>query len=505
MLFTAADKRFAKLVSQIAFGNPFLTQRVELERKALGNQFDPSTRPFWSWTLDDEADRPNVIALTRQVVELTTKLRDALVRGEDATEEELKLYDDLALYVLYYEHFVEMKHGEIPMACGVSEWEKFSNSFHHWMCSGEQKPPSHDQIEHVYAYLHQLKRAFFNIFHCVIGRSWPIAKLRARIWESIFTHNMRRFRDVLYNSMNEVTTLVVGPSGTGKELVARAVGLSQYVPFDSKKGEFAKTGHERFYALNLSAFSPTLIESELFGHEKGAFTGATGSRKGWLESAGRYGTVFLDEIGELDVAIQVKLLRVLQNRQFQRIGEDKTRQFEGKFIAATNRNLMAEISKGTFREDFYYRLCSDVIVTPSLVEQLADSSDEFEFLADYVCHRVAPDDRGELMGDVMEWFKRSGLKTYDWPGNMRELEQCVRNVMIHNEYVPAGSYPKARDESFRAMVDDVALTAEQLLAHYCAMAYQKYGSYEKAAAALKMDRRTVRAKSAQVESGAPGK
>ena len=134
--------------------------------------------------------------------------------------------------------------------------------------------------------------------------------------------------------MNEVTTLVVGNTGTGKELVARAVGLSQYVPFDKNKRQFTDAESERFFPLNLSAFSPTLIESELFGHEKGSFTGAIASRAGWLESAGRYGTVFLDEIGELDVSIQVKLLRVLQQRQFQRIGDSKTLEFKGKFVSA---------------------------------------------------------------------------------------------------------------------------------------------------------------------------
>lgn len=501
VLFTKPEKRLAECVSKIAFANPFLPQRVELEKLALGKHFDPSTRPFWSWTLDDEVDRPNVVRLTALVNELTSKLRASLIGGTIASEEELELYDDLALYVLYYEHFVDRDDASRGASSDRHGFEKFAGSFEHWMNCGQQKSPSYSQVGHVYAYLHQLKRAFFNIFHCVIGRSWPIAKLRARIWQSIFTHDMRRSRDCLYKSMNEVTTLVVGATGTGKELVARAVGLSQYVPFDIGKMQFADTGQERFFALNLSAFSPTLIESELFGHEKGAFTGAASKRKGWLESAGRYGTVFLDEIGELDVEIQVKLLRVLQNRQFQRTGEDKTRRFEGKFIAATNRNLMEEINTGNFREDFYYRLCSDVILTPSLVEQLNDCPGEFEFLVDYVCHRVAPDDRDGLKRDVIDWFHRSSLKHHDWPGNMRELEQCVRNVMIHNDYTPACGFSGNPLNRFYECINDVSLTAEQLLAHYCSMAYKKYGSYEKAAGVLQIDRRTVRAKSAQVENG----
>jgi len=435
------------------------------------------------------------------ITELTTKIRGKIAEAAEISEEEFQLYDDLALYVLYYTVIVESQSGPNPADIDVADWDKFREAFEYWLNVDGKKSPSYNQAAHVFAYLHQLRRAFYNIFHCVIGRSWPIAKLRARIFQSIFTHDLRRFRNTLFNSMSEVTTLVVGPTGTGKELVAKAVGTSQYVAYDEKKKAFKqKEESEQFVALNLSAFTPTLIESELFGHEKGSFTGANSRRIGWLESAGRFGTIFLDEIGELDLAIQVKLLRVLQNRQFQRIGENKTRQFEGKFITATNRNLIDGIEEGIFREDLYYRLCSDVIATPSLMEQISDRSDEFEFLVDFISHRVAPDDREGLKQDVMQWFESSDMKSYDWPGNMRELEQCVRNVMIHNNYTPAISSTDQPKVSFAAQLSDCSLTAEQLLAEYCAMAYVKYGSYEKAASALKIDRRTVRAKSSQANA-----
>ena len=134
------------------------------------------------------------------------------------------------------------------------------------------------------------------------------------------------------------------------------------------------------------------------------------------------------------------------------------------------------------------------------MEQISDRSDEFEFLVDFISHRVAPDDREGLKQDVMQWFESSDMKSYDWPGNMRELEQCVRNVMIHNNYTPGISSSDQPKVSFAAQLSDCSLTAEQLLAEYCAMAYAKYGSYEKAANALKIDRRTVRAKSSQANA-----
>src|SRR5262249_20140703 len=162
----------------------------------------------------------------------------------------------------------------------------------------------------------QVRRAFHFIYRNILGESAPAVRLRAAVWESIFTRDIRRYRRSLFRRMGDVATLIVGPSGTGKELVARAIGLARYIPFDPDREAFVEDYAGAFYSLNPSALSPTLIESELFGHRRGAFTGAVEDRIGWLEACRPLGTVFLDEIGELDPAIQVKLLRVLQTREF---------------------------------------------------------------------------------------------------------------------------------------------------------------------------------------------
>jgi hypothetical protein len=194
------------------------------------------------------------------------------------------------------------------------------DEFHHlFRLPGTRLPSIHDAA-HVFACLFQIRRAVWHIFDNIVGESMPIARLRAAVWQSIFTHDMRRYRRSLYNRMSDVTTLITGPSGTGKELVARAIGLSQYIAFDVQRQCFCGDMSNMFLTLNLSALSPTLIESELFGHRKGAFTGAVADRADWLEISPRNGTVFLHEIGELDAAIQVKLLCVVQSRVFQRLG-----------------------------------------------------------------------------------------------------------------------------------------------------------------------------------------
>ena len=164
--------------------------------------------------------------------------------------------------------------------------------------------------------------------------------------------------------------------------------MSRYIPFNARTERFEVDSSSSLYCVNLSALSPTLIESELFGHKKGAFTGAITDRRGWLEIAGPEGTVFLDEIGDLDLAIQVKLLRVLQSGSFSRVGETKQLKFAGKFVAATNRDLSQEMASHRFREDLYYRLCADMIHTPTLREQVADRPADLQDLTEFIARRL---------------------------------------------------------------------------------------------------------------------
>ncbi len=191
------------------------------------------------------------------------------------------------------------------------------------------------------------------------------------------------------------------------------------------------------HALSLAALPSTLIESELFGHKKGAFTGAAEHRAGWIEICPPLGTVFLDEIAETEAAIQVKLLRVLQSRTFQRVGDTQDRTFQGKIVAATNRDLAAEMQAGRFRPDLYYRLCSDVIETPSLAAQFRDAPEELGQLLRFLARRIAGEEEAETVARETEgWITAHLGADYPWPGNVRELEQCLRNVMIRGRYRP---------------------------------------------------------------------
>jgi DNA-binding NtrC family response regulator len=442
------------------------------------------------WDSPDEPERsPNVRKLRERTDAVARQVTGRLAKGVRPTSEEAGLYEDLVLFLLFARYEDEFYALIRSAASPVAFYRTFARDLQQLLPHGPHEGP------HLFAGFFQIRRAFHYIFRNILGASAAIVRLRATVWQSIFTHDMRRYRRSLYQHMGDIATLVSGPSGTGKELVARAIGLARYIPFDPDRQAFAEDFAGSFYPLNLSALSPTLIESELFGHRRGAFTGALQDRAGWFEVCPPLGTVFLDEIGEVDTAIQVKLLRVLQSRAFQRLGDTKDRQFRGKIIAATNRDLAVEIQTGRFRQDFYYRLCSDLIFTPSLTEQLRDRPGERRTLVLSIARRVAGDAEAEPVADETErWIEAHLGAAYPWPGNVRELEQCVRNVMIRGTYAPArAAAPDARARLLES-VGSGALSAEDLLRRYCTLVYAQTGSYQETGRRLGLDRRTVREK-----------
>lgn len=498
--FSTSELGFARLVAELNYTNPFTAERLELEQQALGKDFEAEPHPYWAMAHGaGDSARGNVKKLTARTERLMESVRRKIVAGQSPRAGEEVLYDDLVLYLLFYQFFEHWRklHGGGDSREAGPHWESYSQQFDHWLLLPGTQLPSCNEKAHLFALFYQVYRAFFNIFDCVAGHSRAAAQLRAQIWQSIFTHDLRRYRRSLYRCLHEVTTLVIGPSGSGKELVAQAIGRSRYIPFSVKERRFQASAFDSYIALNVSAFSANLIESELFGYVKGAFTGAEVSRAGWLETCSECGTILLDEIGELPPMTQVKLLRVLQNRQYQRMGESKLRDFHGKIVAATNRDLKQEIQKGTFREDLYYRLCADVVTTPPLAEHLRDDPATLSELVRFIARRIAPGEDEPLTQQILQWIHRHLPLDYHWPGNIRELEQCARNIMIRNHYQPA--LPVVPQDAGNAtqlarQIEQLELTADELLTRYAQIAYAQTGSYQQAAQRLGLDRRTLRAR-----------
>lgn len=483
----------AEAIRDIGYCNPFLGERIEAERRALGPKF--RERPgFISRRAELEQGHPNIpMIMTRAQAILESLPRERFDGTLSPDAPVLATLSDVALVMIYHRMMFEMD--ELIGGAGGQGglFDRFTAAYESYL------PNLHSRAElgHLFALLFQLRRAFHHIFFYIVGESMPAARLRAAVWQSIFTHDVRRYRRALYDRMGDISCLVTGPSGTGKELVARAVALSRYVPFNAASGKFSADLGTLFLPINLTALTPTLIESELFGHKRGAFTGAAADRAGWLETCPAAGTVFLDELGELDPALQVKLLRVLQTRRFQRIGESRDREFKGKVIAATNRDLAGEMRRRRFREDLYFRLCSDLIVTPSLREQIDDAPKELGALVLYLARQMAGDDEAPgLAREVMEWIETKMPADYPWPGNIRELEQCVRNVLVRNAYQTPYT-TQAPDDPREALAEAVRtgrLNADELMSQYASMIYAETGSYKETARRLGVDQRTAKSR-----------
>lgn len=233
-------------------------------------------------------------------------------------------------------------------------------------------------------------------------------------FRNIIGHSPRMqeiFATVARVAPTRATVLLCGESGVGKDLIARAI-------------HYHSPRRDRpFVKINCTAIPENLLESELFGYEKGAFTGAAGTKPGKFEQADT-GTVFLDEIGDVPPSIQVKLLRVLQEREFERLGSNKTRQIDVRVIAATNADLRAALEQGRFREDLYYRLN----VVPINIPPLRERKEDIPYLAAHFAEKLGREVRGEACRLKPEAVEK--LLSYSWPGNVRELENVIERSIV---------------------------------------------------------------------------
>ena len=242
------------------------------------------------------------------------------------------------------------------------------------------------------------------------------------------------------------SVLVTGESGTGKELIARAIHNT------------GSRSSRPFVAVSCGAIPETLIESELFGHEKGAFTGTVGSREGYLEQAGD-GTLFLDEIGELSLFTQVKLLRVLQQREFCRLGSSKLIPLRARIVFATHRDLSEMVAEGKFRQDLYYRINVMKIDAPSL----QDHAEDIPQIANHFVRQYAQTYQKSL--SEIESGAMQMLQSYSWPGNVRELENVIQRAII----MARGTTIRAQDLPVQLQGEDVVDIGD----------YQPSGSFER--------------------------
>ena len=348
-----------------------------------------------------------------------------------------------------------------------------------------------EEAIHYVSIFYQLRRAFYFINSRLVGCSVSMQKLRISLWHNVFTHNIFFYEKYLISNMEDFSTLILGETGSGKGAVASSIGCCGYIGYDEKKKSFGFNFMNQFISVNLSQYSEGLLESELFGHKKGAFTGAISDHEGVFARCSREGAIFLDEIGEVNVSTQIKLLKVLQERSFTKVGDYQDQRFSGRVIAATNQDIEKLLEAGKFREDFYYRLCSDVIKVPSLNQRIKEDPEELRVMLENVIGRITKEKNADLLENCLKKIKAELGLDYAWPGNVRELEQCARSIFINDKcHRPLSKFSTKKAWSDQMLKGE--LSSQELLSHYCSLLYEKEKSYEKVAKITALDRRTVK-------------
>lgn len=497
----AEERQFFALVAQAAFSNPFSDRRLELDRQMA------ETSP----SLGDELAVERAIARVRdRVGELERVGRADLRRfaGEDRAHlHNALLFDVFHQFIGDFDRLIERQIAEGDTPCPTP----FARSALELLV---RRGYSDEEARRYFGFFFQMRRAFFFITRDLPGPSAGMRALRRRLWNNVFTHDIRWYERFLWNRMEDFSTLLLGETGTGKGAAAAAIGRSGFIPYDEKRERFAESFTRNFIAINLSQYPEALIESELFGHKKGAFTGAIDHHQGIFSRCSPHGAIFLDEIGDVSIPVQIKLLQILQERTFSPVGSHEKLRFHGRVIAATNRPLDALRQRGEFREDFFYRLCSDLITLPPLRQRLQEEPREIEILLGHVVRRIVGEHSAELAADLRGILARHPGPHYPWPGNVRELEQAVRRILLTRRYAGEQTAPDLTARLHRG-IDEGLLDAQELLAGYCALRYEACGTYEEVARQVGLDRRTVKKyiqtaeakfseREAEEEGGVPG-
>lgn len=478
---TNEEWKFLEMVAAAAFANPFGETRDDLDL-VIGGAAPGSSA--------DDILRAVVTRIGEHLEVMRQKGTADLRRHEGSRREVLR---SVYLFHLFHRHMgdfdrliqTQLKSGDTPGRVPFAR-----------EVLGEMAGSGFTEEETVrfFAVFYQLRRAYYFIRNGLVGSSPSMKALRKHLWDCVFTHDIRWFESRLWNRMEDFSVLLLGETGTGKGAAAAAIGRSGFIPFDAARNCFNESFTRNFVAINLSQYSEGVLESELFGHRKGAFTGAVDHHDGLFSRCAPHGVIFLDEIGDISVPVQIKLLQVLQERIFFPVGSHEAKRFSGRIIAATNRPLDELLTAGKFRDDLYYRLCSDVITLPPLRQRLREEPAEMDLLLDSILSRLAGATSDREKQIVKKILKRDVGPDYPWPGNVRELEQAGKRIILTGHYHGMKRENRKRDDAGRLALGmkEGQFNAESLLAGYCALLYRRFGTYEEVSRRTRLDRRTVK-------------
>lgn len=482
---SAEDRAFFSKVSTSMFANPFSHRREAQDGEIVGLGHDPARRP----------------EIMKRLCAMIAKRLDGLGPRADLTK--LTGRDaEIALHALLFwamhdrwEDFtaLDVRSRRSPEA----EAAPFVNDLIRELMS---YGIAHVQALRYVGVFYQIHRAYVAIGQGLKGQAEGMRRIRERLWMNVFTYDLELYFKTLWDRLDQFSVFLIGASGSGKGNAAKALGQSGWIDYDEERGAFALNPQALIVQINLSQYSSTLIESELFGHTKGSFTGAVTDHDGVFTRCKPHGALFLDEIGEVADHIQVKLLNVLQERLYTPVGTHQAMRFEGRVIAATNRT-MEQLQEGGLRRDFFYRLCSDVLEMPSLRERFNQQPQDMALMvADILVKMLGAASSDAFSARVTDILTRDVPPDYAWPGNVRELEQAVRQAVMTGGHTqrwegaqPAQAAPLG--DAFDLMAQRMragTMSLEDVSAAYCQALYAQQGSYQAVARQVGADRRTVK-------------
>ena len=411
-----------KLVSPLYAICPFAPAWATLVKLALGDGYVIEAGPTGA----------TVVVFPRNLALLWGLLEEGLAgvarrlqRGVVGTAEELELYRGAALVGLWAEFAPDLQRMIDEDLVEASFWDRFLDRYRFLFGSLSLPVP---KPGHLLAFYYQAWRAWYFCAKYVLGWSPSAVRARRDIWHANMAVDICVYATHLYRQMDDVPVLITGPTGSGKELAARCIAWARYIPFDPETRRFARRYHEDFHVRNLCAVPAELVESELFGHVKGSFTGATADKKGLFGLSRIHGTLFFDEIGELSLLLQAKLLRPFQGREYMPVGGHDQRILLGRLIFATNRDLEAECAAGTFRLDLFERMNGIRIQMPSLRTMLKEMPRELHrYVRAFVGEKLDDPVQVEALAERVVATIRPELP---WDGNLRELKRYTERVLL---------------------------------------------------------------------------
>ncbi len=471
-----SERAFLARVSDSIFANPFCGARHQSDCRLTGLSEQEQPKTVLKAAIKKVGDKVGQL-ISENRADLT-----AYSTGDRQLAANLFLFHLFHTYLPQLDRHIlaqEVTTDPIPLECGRA-LEKDLKRF------GLSEPDADKYI----ALFFQMRRAFYFISNSLIGCSPCMEELRARLWNTVFTYDIDRYARTLWDKLEDFSTLLLGETGTGKGLAAAAIGRSGFIPYNRKKNRFIISFSRAFLSINLCQFPEQLIESELFGHARGSFTGAVNDHEGIFARSSSHGAVFLDEIGEVSIPTQVKLLRILQERSFSPVGSTKSHRFDGRIIGATNQDLNQLMNKGKFREDFYFRLCTDVLTIPSLRQRIGRDKEELHLLATHLLRKITGRASDLLQETILKELNKPACRQYSWPGNVRELEQTIRRILLHGTLTPPEN--RTRKNEFEDELLRQQLSVAELTSRYCRSLFEQHGTLQAVARITGLDRRTVK-------------